>query len=191
MPIPEYPQLYFKTSHEWSVWLAKNHDKANGVWLLFYKKSAKKIGINYAEALDEALCYGWIDSQSKSLNEESYLQKFTPRRSKSIWSKINTAKIEALIAAGKMKPAGMAQVTEAKKDGRWQNAYNSAANSTFPPEFLQALSERPKAKAFFEDLNKANKYAIAWRLETATKPATKLNRMKVILDMLERQESFH
>jgi len=183
--------LSFDSVKKWEVWLEKNHADSYGIWIKFFKKNSGVKSLSYSEALDVALCYGWIDSQSKGIDEVSYLQKFTPRRSKSIWSKINTGHIERLIKEGRMKPAGFRQVEEAKKDGRWIDAYDSPANITFPEEFLKMLSKNKKAKAFFKTLNKTNTYAIAWRLQTAKKPETKKRRMDKILEMLENGEKFH
>ena len=181
----------FKTPKDFEKWLAKNHATVNGVWLHFYKKDSGKKAINYHEALDEALCYGWIDGQAKGYDDESWIQKFTPRRARSIWSKRNASHIERLTSLGKMKPSGIAEVEKAKGDGRWERAYDSASNMQFPDDFMKALSKNKKMKTFFESLNKANKYAIAWRLQTAKKPETREKRMKTILEMLSKGEKFH
>lgn len=191
MPVPDYPILSFKDQEKWSEWLEDNHATVAGIWIKFFKKGSNVESITYAQAVEEALCYGWIDSQAKSLDEISYLQKFTPRRSKSIWSKVNTAKIEKLIIEGKMKPAGLKQVEEAKKDGRWDSAYNSPSTIEFPQEFIKELSKNKKAQFFFDTLSKTNKYAIAWRIQTAKKEETKLRRMKLIIEKLSKGEKFH
>jgi len=188
--VPEYPILTCNSQKEWDNWL-KQHHQSDGVWLKFYKKSSGIVSLGYDGALDVALCYGWIDSQTKKCDEESYLQKFTPRRSKSIWSKVNTKHIERLIQAGKMKPAGIEQVEAAKKDGRWQDAYDSPATIQLPDEFLKKLAADPKAQAFYNTLSKTNTYAIAWRLQTAKKPETKTRRMETILQMLHNEKKFH
>jgi uncharacterized protein YdeI (YjbR/CyaY-like superfamily) len=187
----EYPELFFETPAAWRDWLEQNHSTEKGVWLRFYKKGSGIASLNYAGALDEALCFGWIDGQSKSLDENSYLQKFTPRRAKSIWSKRNIEHIARLIQEGKMKPSGLKEAEAAKTDGRWQKAYDSPANMTVPEDFLRELSKDKKAFAFFEALNKTNTYAIVWRLQTAKKPETREKRMKIILEMLSRGEKFH
>jgi len=187
----EQPLLFFESPKKWEDWLAKNHSKSDGVWLQFYKKASGKKTLVYDGALQVALCYGWIDGQSKSIDENSYKQKFTPRRSRSIWSKRNTEFAEKLIAEGKMKKAGLEQVEAAKKDGRWEKAYDSPVKMTMPEDFLKALSKNKKAKTFFESLNKTNTYAIAWRLQTAKKPETRAKRMKIILEMLENGKKFH
>lgn len=157
----------------------------------FYKKNSGKISITHNEALDEALCYGWIDGQLKKYDDQSWLQKFTPRRAKSIWSKKNAERAEELTKLGKMKPAGLQQINNAKADGRWQRAYTSPADMSFPDDFLKKLSKNKKVQNFFESLNRANKYAIAWRLQTAKNPETKNKRMKQILEMLSNGEKFH
>jgi uncharacterized protein YdeI (YjbR/CyaY-like superfamily) len=188
---PDYPIISFKDSTLWSEWLEKNHVAIQGVWVKFYKKHSKVQSISYAEAVEVGLCFGWIDSQMKPFDENSYLQKFTPRRSKSIWSKINTQRIERLIKEGKMRPSGMAQVEMAKADGRWEKAYNSLSTMEIPEDFLKALEMDKKAKSYFEKLNKSNVYAIVWRLQTAKKPETRDRRMKAILEMLSKGEKFY
>lgn len=157
----------------------------------FLKKNSEIKTISYAEALEIALCYGWIDSQVKKYDEDSHIQKFSPRRSKSIWSKLNTQRVESLIQAGRMKSAGQKVVDEAKKDGRWVTSYDSPKNATTPEDFLQALAKNKKAQAFFETLNKTNRYAISWRLQTAKKSETREKRVQTILTMLEKGEKFH
>lgn len=183
--------LSFASSREWRDWIAENHAKSNGVWLRFFKKHSCEKTVTYAEALDEALCYGWIDGQVNKYDTQSYIQKFTPRRPKSIWSKRNTEKAGRLIEEGRMQKAGMQQVEMAKADGRWQQAYDSAKNMKVPEDFLQQLSKNKKAKAFFDGLNKANQYAIAWRLQTAKKPETREKRLKEILQMMREGKKFH
>ncbi len=187
----DYQIIPFKTPKDFEKWLAKNHNRSTGIWLNFFKKDSGVKSINYKEALDEALCYGWIDGQAKSYDEKSWLQKFTPRRKKSIWSKRNTENIERLTKAGKMKPAGLKEVEAAKADGRWQKAYDSPGNMKIPDDFLKLLNKNNKAKKFFDTLNKTNLYAIAWRLQTAKKPETKERRMKLIIEMLSKGEKFH
>ncbi|HEV8067809.1 MAG TPA: YdeI/OmpD-associated family protein [Planctomycetaceae bacterium] len=175
----------------WERWLGKNHSRARGVWLRFFKKHSKIASIGHADALNAALCYGWIDGQLKKHDAASWLRKFTPRRSKSIWSKRNQELVERLTQAGKMKPAGLKEVAAAKRDGRWGRAYDSPSKMTVPADFRKALSQSPAAKKFFATLNKANLYAIAWRLQTAKQPATRKKRMNAIIEMLEKGEKFH
>jgi uncharacterized protein YdeI (YjbR/CyaY-like superfamily) len=187
----DYPVITCKSQKEWHSWLDKNHSRLNGAWLRFFKKAAAVKSVNYKEALDEALCYGWIDGQANSFDEESWIQKFTPRRAKSIWSKRNIENIARLEKEGRMKPAGLKAVEDAKQDGRWEKAYDAPADMQIPEDFLKALSKNKKAMAFFNSLNKANRYAIGWRLQTAKKPETREKRMKAILEMLKKGEKFH
>ncbi|MGH2645970.1 MAG: YdeI/OmpD-associated family protein [Ginsengibacter sp.] len=183
--------LSFKTPKQFEKWLDKNHNATNGIWLRFFKKDSGEKTITHSEALDEALCYGWIDGQANKFDDISWIQKFTPRRSKSIWSKRNTNHIKRLTSLGKMKPAGFAEVDKAKEDGRWLEAYDSPGEMTIPVYFIKELSKNKKSKAFFETLNKANKYSIGWRLQTAKKEETKQKRMKAILEMLSKGQKFH
>jgi uncharacterized protein YdeI (YjbR/CyaY-like superfamily) len=187
----ELEVVTFASSEDWRNWLAKNHATSNGVWLRFFKKDSGKKIFSYADALEEALCHGWIDGQANKYDDKSYIQKFTPRRSKSIWSKRNTEIAERLIQEGKMKKSGMQQVELAKADGRWKQAYDSFKNMEMPEDFLQQLSKNKKAKLFFDGLNKTNRYAIAWRLHTAKKPETRERRLKKILEMMKEGKKFH
>lgn len=187
----KFTVLTFDSQEDWRRWLEKHHSASNGVWIRFYKKASDITSLVYSEALDEALCYGWIDSQVKKYDDLSYIQKFTPRKSKSIWSKVNREHITRLMKEGRMTPAGLKRVEEAKNDGRWKSAYDSPTTMEIPKDFLSDLSKFPKAKAFFETLNKSNVYAIAWRLQTAKKPETREKRKKVIIEMLQRGEKFH
>ena len=187
----DLPIVPFATTEEWEVWLEKNHATAPGVWMKFYKKNSGVPSIIWVEAVVVALCYGWIDSQAKSLDEKSYLQKFTPRGPKSMWSKINTEHVARLIKLGKMKPAGIAAVEAAKADGRWDRAYASPSTMTVPDAFLKLLEKNKKAKACFETLNKTNRYAIAFQLQTAKKQETLERRMQKFLNMLEKGEKLY
>jgi uncharacterized protein YdeI (YjbR/CyaY-like superfamily) len=188
---PNLPIISFASPAEWDAWLTENHAKSNGVWLQIFKKDSGRQTISYAEALDEALCHGWIDGQRKSYDAASWLQRFTPRRPKSIWSKINTGHVARLHKSKKMKPAGLEAVAAAKSDGRWAAAYDSPGKVVIPKDFLNQLGKNKKAKAFFGTLNKINLYSITWRLQTARKPETRERRMKAILAMLARGEKFH
>ena len=185
------PVLSFASARAWETWLAQHHADSPAVWLRISKKGPTKPSVTYAEALDAALCYGWIDSQKKPLDALAWLQKFGPRRARGGWSRINTAKVERLIEAGRMTPAGLAEVEAARKDGRWQRAYDSPSAAVVPSDFLDALSKNKRALAFFETLNKANTYAIAYRLQTAKKPETRAKRMKELLAMMARGEKIH
>jgi uncharacterized protein YdeI (YjbR/CyaY-like superfamily) len=183
--------LEFASPKDFRTWLTMHHDTSNGIWLKIYKKNSAKATITYAEALDEALCFGWIDGQKKSLDPESWLQKFTPRRPKSGWSKANTEHVERLIKNKKMTPAGMKEVEAAKADGRWSAAYDRFSEARVSDDFLHALAQNPKAKAFYETLNKTNLFSIAYRLQTAKREETKQKRIKEIVVMLARGETFH
>jgi uncharacterized protein YdeI (YjbR/CyaY-like superfamily) len=183
--------LSFRSPGEFRKWLAANHRQSNGIWLRIFKAASGKPTVTYAEALDEALCHGWIDGLKQSHDQLSWRQRFTPRRPKSGWSKINTRHAERLIKAGRMKAAGQAQIDAAKQDGRWAAAYDSYSQATFPEEFLAAVRRNKRTSAFFDSLSKPNRYAIAYRLQTAKKPETRQRRMEMILAMLKRGESFH
>jgi uncharacterized protein YdeI (YjbR/CyaY-like superfamily) len=183
--------LSFRSPSEFRKWLAANHRHTDGVWVRFFKKDSGEPSITYKEALDEALCFGWIDAQRQPCDKSSWLLRFMPRRPKSSWSRINTQHAKRLIKARRMRAAGHAQINAAKKDGRWKAAYDSPSASTIPTDFLAALRKNKKAKSFFDSLNKANLYAISYRLQTAKKPETTERRMKLILAMLSRAESFH
>lgn len=183
--------IAFPSAKGWRDWLARNHKQSAGVWLRIFKKGSGRATVTYAEALDEALCYGWIDGQKGVYDAASWIQRFTPRRSRSIWSKRNREHVARLVKEKRMKPAGLREVETAKQDGRWQSAYDSPSAATIPADFLRALAKDRKAKAFFETLNKTNRYSIAWRLQTAKKPETREKRMKVILAMMAAGKKFH
>ena len=183
--------LFFETPGAFEKWLAKHHNKVNGILLRFFKKESGKKSITYKEAVDEVLCYGWIDGRANKFDAESWIQKFTPRGARSIWSKKNTDNVERLTSLGKMKSRGLEEVEKAKADGRWAKAYDSPKDMHLPDDFMKALSKNKKAQAFFETLNKTNKYAIGWRLQTAKKPETKEKRTKAIVEMLSKQQKFH
>src|SRR5689334_9079010 len=181
----------FRSSEELRAWLAKEHTRAPGLLLRIYKKDSGVTSVTYAEALDQALCFGWIDGQKMPFDANSWVQKFTPRRAKGRWSKINVGHVDRLIREGLITPAGLKEVEAAKADGRLAAAYDSPANATVPPEFVKELARNAKAKQFYATLNKTNLYAIAYRLQTAKRPETKIKRMKLIIDMLARGEKFH
>jgi uncharacterized protein YdeI (YjbR/CyaY-like superfamily) len=171
--------------------MANEHARAPGLLLRIYKKDSGIPSVTYAEALDQALCFGWIDGQKLPFDADSWVQKFSPRRANGRWSKINVGHAERLIREGLMTPAGLKEVEAAKTDGRWAAAYASSANATLPPEFVEELARNPKAKQFYATLDKANVYSIAYRLQTAKRPETKIKRTKLIIDMLARGEKFH
>lgn len=187
----EIPTLPFESKKKWADWLVRQHDKSAGVWLKIAKKDSGIPTITYEEALDVALCYGWIDGQKKGFDEEYWLQKFTPRGAKSIWSKINTEKAERLIASGEMKPAGLKAIDRARQDGRWDAAYASQKKISVPEDFQNALDQNRKAKEFFATLNSVNRYAILFRIHNAKKPETRAKRIQQFVEMLERGEKIH
>ena len=187
----ELPVLQCARQEEWAVWLDNNHAASPGVWLEIAKKASGRTSVSYAEALDVALCYGWIDGQSKSQGAASWLQKFTPRGNGSIWSKVNRDKALALIANGQMKPAGLAAVERARQNGRWDGAYDSPSSATVPDDFQAELDRNAKAKAFFATLHSRNRYAILFRLQTAKKAETRARRMQQFISMLERNETLY
>lgn len=186
----ELPTLPFESKKKWTDWLAKQYDKSAGVWLKIAKKGSGIPSVTYQEALDVALCYGWIDGQKGSFDEKYFLQKFTPRRPKSIWSKINVEKAERLIASGEMKPTGLKAVEAAKQDGRWAAAYASQKNIVMPVDFQSALKKNKKAMAFFETLTGSRRYSFLFRIETAKKAETRAKRIHQFVEMLERGETF-
>jgi uncharacterized protein YdeI (YjbR/CyaY-like superfamily) len=187
----ELPILPFESKKKWADWLAKQHDKSTGVWLKLAKKATGIPSITYAEALDVALCYGWIDGQKGSFDDKYFLQKFTPRGPKSIWSKINTENAARLIASGEMKPSGLKAIEAAQQDGRWAAAYESQKAISVPEDFQAALDKNQKAKAFFATLNSVNRYAFLVRIQTAKKAETRAKRISQFVEMLERGEKFH
>jgi len=187
----DLPVVHFEKAEILNDWLEKNHLESSGIWLRIFKKNSGVLSVNYDQALDEALCFGWIDGQVKSYDEQSYIQKFTPRRTRSMWSKRNIEHIKRLENEGRMRPSGIKEAEAAKTDGRWDNSYDSPSNMTIPEDFLNELSKDPVTSGFFNNLNKTNKYAIAWRLQTAKKPETRAKRMKAIIEMLSKGKKFH
>jgi uncharacterized protein YdeI (YjbR/CyaY-like superfamily) len=181
----------FRNAAAFEAWLKKNHAKSDGLWLRIAKKGADEPSVTYAEAVEIALCWGWIDGQKKGLDDQHFLQRFTPRRARSIWSKSHVDKVAALIEAGRMQPAGQAQIDAAKADGRWAQAYDGARTATVPEDLQAALDANPKAKAFFATINASNRYAVTWRVQTAVKPETRARRIAQLVDMLARGEVVH
>lgn len=181
----------FSSQREWAAWLKVNHATATEVWIKYARKGSTVKSITYAEAIEEALCYGWIDGQAASFDAASWLQRFTPRRKRSKWSVINCDKAIALIKRGKMKPAGLKEVEAAKADGRWESAYLSPSKITVPEDLQAALNKEPKAQAFFETLSGSNRYAILYRLHDAKKPETRQRRLEKFVTMLKEHRTFH
>jgi uncharacterized protein YdeI (YjbR/CyaY-like superfamily) len=181
----------FRSAKEWERWLARNHEKSKGIWIRMFKKSSGKATVSNSDAVDVALCYGWITGQIRPLDEISWLGKYVPRRPRSIWSKINTRRAERLIAEGRMKPVGLEQVEEAKKDGRWERAYSPPSEAKVPEDFLRELQKNKAAKEFFEGLNKANVYSVVFRVENAKSPELRRAKIRQLIERLERREKFH
>ncbi len=186
----DLPIKLFKTAAAWEKWLLAHAGDA-GAWLKIAKKDAGVSSVSYAEALDVALCHGWIDGLKRSCDAQYFLQRFTPRRSKSLWSRINVAKVEKLIAAGLMGEGGEREIAAAKADGRWDAAYDSARNMPVPDELAAALARNKKANAFFDKLDRTNRYAFCWRVQTAKKPETRSARVAKFVAMLAKGEKIH
>jgi uncharacterized protein YdeI (YjbR/CyaY-like superfamily) len=187
----DLPIHLFAGPRELEAWLEENHDSCEGVWLKIAKKGTEEPSVTYAEALELALCFGWIDSQKRGFDEQHFLQRFTPRRPRGRWSKINREKAEVLIEAGKMRPAGLAEVDAAQADGRWEAAYEGQRTAKVPPDLQCELDANPAAAEFFASLDSANRYAIVYRLEEAKKPETRERRLRKFVAMLERGEKVH
>jgi uncharacterized protein YdeI (YjbR/CyaY-like superfamily) len=183
--------MLFKHPKTWEAWLGSHGDSSAGLWLRLAKKSAKLQSVSYQEALEVALCHGWIDGQKQRFDAESWLQKFTPRGPRSIWSKINRAKALELVAQGRMRRAGLAAIARAKDNGRWEAAYDSHRSAVPPRDFHLALNKSPKAKAFFATLNRQNRYAMLFRIQTAKKVETRQKRIKQFVQMLAKHEQLY
>lgn len=191
VPPDELPILPFSSAAAWEAWLTDEHARAAGVWLKIAKKDSGIATVTYAQALDVALCFGWIDGQKRSFDATWFLQRFSPRKARSGWSRINTEHVARLIAEGRMRPAGLAQVEAARADGRWAAAYESQSNATVPPDLQAALDANPAAAAFFATLRGANRYAILYRVQDAKRPETRARRIERFVAMLERGETLH
>ena len=190
-PAAALATLRCKDTPAFTQWLAKHHANSAGVWLQIAKKDSGLASITYAEALEVALCHGWIDGQKNAMDAQYFLQKFTPRRARSTWSKINCAKALALMESGDMQPAGLAEVERARADGRWDAAYDAQSKMTVPDDLAALLAKSPKAKTFFESLDSRNRFAILFRLQTAKKTETRERRLVKFFDMLQRGEKIY
>lgn len=179
------------SQEEWETWLQTNCESSLGVWLRFAKKSSTQTTLSYAQALESALCFGWIDGQKQAESDQFWLQRFSPRTARSIWSKINTEKAEMLEQSGRMRPTGLREIARAKEDGRWERAYTSASNSAVPPDLQVALEENTKAKAFFDTLNSQNRYAILFRIHNVKKAETRAKKIAQFVEMLAKGEKLH
>jgi len=183
------PTLTFSTVAEWDAWLAQHHDRSSAVLLRIPKR--KGSDLTYARALDAALSWGWIDSQKRALDASAWLQRFSPRTARSPWSKINRARAEALIASGAMKPAGLDEVERARADGRWSRAYEGSRTAEVPADLAAALARNPRARAFFDALDRANRYAILWRVQNAKKPETRARRIEQFVALCAAGKTLH
>ncbi|HSR96027.1 MAG TPA: YdeI/OmpD-associated family protein [Kofleriaceae bacterium] len=190
-PKPGEPVLPFETAAAFERWLAKQHRSATVVWIKHAKKGTGMASITWSEAVDVALCYGWIDGQSKSLDDRHFVQRYTPRRASSVWSKLNRERVARLIAAGRMQSAGLAEIERAKADGRWDAAYDSPKTAAVPDDLARAFAKRPAAKAAFATLDSTNRYAILHRLMTAKQPETRARRLATFVEMLEAGKTLH
>ena len=187
----DLPKIPFASAAAWERWLEENHASCAGVWIKMAKKSAGIESVRYPEVLDSALCFGWIDGRREALDERYFLQRFTPRRPRSKWSRVNREKVEALMAEGRLRPAGYAEVERAKADGRWEAAYQSPRNLTVPDDLQRELNARPKAKASFAELNSQNRYAILYQLQDAKRSETRARRLQKFVAMLEAGETIY
>jgi uncharacterized protein YdeI (YjbR/CyaY-like superfamily) len=187
----DHPIRLFRTSTAWEIWLENHHRQSPGLWLRLAKKGSGLCSLTYVEALEVALCYGWIDGHKRGESDQAWLQRFLPRSAKSIWSKINRQKAQALIAKGKMKPAGLAAIEAAKTCGRWESAYDSPKGSKIPPDFQSALDANPRARDFFASLDGANRYAVLFRIQTVKRTETRTRKIAEFIEMLERHERIH
>jgi uncharacterized protein YdeI (YjbR/CyaY-like superfamily) len=185
------PIHLFAEPGDLEAWLEENHASSGGMWLKIAKKGSGERSVTYAEALEVALCFGWIDSQKRGFDDQHFLQRFTPRRPRGRWSKINREKAEALIEAGRMRPAGMAEVEAARADGRWEAAYEGQRAAKVPPDLQRELDANPAAAEFFASLDSANRYAILYRLDEAKKPEMRQRRLRKFVAMLDRREKAH
>lgn len=185
------PTIFFTSPAAWELWLTDNHTASEGVWVRIAKKDVDVASVRYPEVLESALCFGWIDGRREALDARHFLQRFTPRRSRSRWSKINREKSEELIAQDRMRPAGLVEVERAKADGRWAAAYAGQKSSTVPDDLQRELDARPDAKAFFASLSSQNRYAIVYRLNDAKRPETRARRLAKFIAMLEAGETIH
>jgi uncharacterized protein YdeI (YjbR/CyaY-like superfamily) len=187
----DLPILPFASAADWRAWLEEHHATSPGLWIRIYKKAAGVPSVDYAGALDEALCYGWIDSTKRSYDDASFLQRFSPRKARSAWSKVNRDHVARLEAEARIAPAGLAAIEEARRNGQWEAAYDGSRTMEVPPDFQAGLDANPAARTFFEALDRANRYAFLYRIQTAKKPETRERRIGQFLEMLGRGEKLH
>jgi len=191
MPKKDLPTIHFESPQEWEAWLEENHATSEGLWIKLAKKDSGIASVSYQEALDAALCFGWIDGQKASFDDQFWLQRFTPRGPKSKWSQINREKANQLTAQGRMRARGLAEVEAAKRDGRWDEAYAGQRTITVPDDLQKKLNENPKAREFFANLDSANRYAILYRIHEAKKPETRAQRIDKFIAMLNEGKKIH
>ena len=191
MPPEPLPVMTFESTDAWDAWLAAHHAGSPGLWLKIAKKGSAGTSISYSDALDVALCHGWIDGQKGRHDDDYWLQRFTPRKPGSNWSKVNTERAEALIASGRMRPAGLREVERAQADGRWEQAYESQSRVTVPEDLDRALAANPRAREFFATLDSANRYAVLYRIGTAKRPETRAKRIDTFVAMLSEHKKIH
>ena len=190
--MPDEPKIVaFDTAEAFEAWLSERHANCAGIWLKIRKKGLGTVALDYSQALDVALCFGWIDGQKRAFDDEWWLQKFTPRKPNSKWSKINCGRVAALLDQGRMRPAGLVQVERAKADGRWQAAYDGARTAQVPDDLAAALAASPATAAFFETLDGRNRYAILYRIQDVKKAETRARRIEKYVAMLARGEKLH
>ena len=185
------PVRQFPNRAAWAAWLERNYPQSRGLWLRLAKKGSALQSLSYSDALEVALCYGWIDGQMRSETDRTWLQRFVPRRDNSVWSKINREKAMALVESGEMRAAGLQAIERAKINGRWQRAYDSPSRAVVSPDLAMALDANPRAKAFFESLDGANRYAVLFRIQTVKKPKTRAKKIRQFVEMLARHEKIH
>ncbi len=191
MPADSLPVVSFESTDAWDAWLAAHHADSPGLWLKIAKKGSAGQTVSYSDAVDVALCHGWIDGQKGRLDDDYWLQRFTPRKRDSKWSKINTERAAALIASGRMRPAGLSEVERARADGRWEQAYESQSRVTVPEDLARALAANQRARAFFATLDSANRYAILYRIGTAKRPETRAKRIDTFVTMLSEHKKIY
>jgi uncharacterized protein YdeI (YjbR/CyaY-like superfamily) len=191
MPPDPLPVMAFESTQAWDAWLSTHHADSPGLWLKIAKKGSAGTSISYSEALDVALCHGWIDGQKGRHDDDYWLQRFTPRKPGGNWSKINTERAAALIASGRMRPAGLREVEQARADGRWERAYQSQSRITVPEDLARALAANPRAREFFATLDGTNRYAVLYRIASAKRPETRAKRIDTFVAMLSEHKKIH
>jgi uncharacterized protein YdeI (YjbR/CyaY-like superfamily) len=191
MPSDPQPVMVFESTKAWDAWLAAHHADSPGLWLMIAKKGSAGQSISYSDALDVALCYGWIDGQKGRHDDDYWLQRFTPRKPGSNWSKINTERVAALIASSRMRPAGLREIERAQADGRWERAYESQSRITVPEDLARALEANPRAREFFATLDGTNRYAVLYRITSAKRPETRAKRIDTFVAMLGEHKKIH